>query len=541
MPALSLNTIGAKPTTKPLTKPLAQTIKPAQNPTAQPMGGGNGNRPQTTYPPQPATDYSGLSKALTTAQSPLQTMTPQPLGGLTAQSPMAKSSTSAQTMSPTMSGGTTMQSPIAKTGAIGQSMTPPTPIGTSMTTPQQTVIGGFNKPTLPGLTMDGSMSSGTTMSLPPANSGMTPGGLGGYINNERYTNQYGADGSGGRETGGGRVGYNTVGGGGLGGTSGGANTQGFGNFDQFRDSALEQAMRSLNPRIDSQNAAFEQMMVSRGIQPGTAQYDAQRRNLDMRNSDLLSQAEYGAQQQGLAAQNQAWNQDYQYDALANALQQTQIGANASMYGSNASANASMYNSDNNLTQAQMANALGYDQLNQRGREFDINDIYRTNQQDINAGLGWAGVDIAQQGQDRADWQANQGADANWWNQITGMMNNAPGVNFTGAGDLVGNTIQAGQNAQNNTNAQNAAIASLLGSGMSMFSDKRLKENIEFVDNVDGVNVYDFDYIDKSIGADRYRGVMAQEIKDSHPDAISEISGFMMVDYSKLPVNMEVVK
>ena len=389
------------------------------------------------------------------------------------------------------------------------------------------------------------MTSAEPLTKPMTNftqmSNQTPGGLNGNINNQAYNKPpYGTEPP--QQTqpwqsasyGGGSVG-------GAFGGNGGA--QGFGNFDQFRDSALEQAMRTLRPEMDSNNSAFEQMMVSRGIDPSNEQYQSQRSSLDRRNNDMLNQATYGAQQQGLAAQNQAFNQDYQYDALANALSQARIGANASMANANTSANASMYNSDNNLAASQMANSLGYDRLNQQGREFDINDIFRTNQQDINAGLGWGNLDLQQQSQNLQNWQANQGAQNNWWNQISGMMNNAPGVNFNPTGDFVGNTMRAGQNQQNNTNQANAALATLLGGGASMipWSDKRLKENIEFVETINGVNVYDFDYIDKSLGADRYRGVIAQEVKETHPEAISEISGFMMVDYSKLPINMSVIE
>ena len=44
------------------------------------------------------------------------------------------------------------------------------------------------------------------------------------------------------------------------------------------------------------------------------------------------------------------------------------------------------------------------------------------------------------------------------------------------------------------------------------SDIRLKENIELIGKSNlGINIYEFDYIDKSYGDGRYRGVMAQEV------------------------------
>lgn len=399
--------------------------------------------------------------------------------------------------------------------------------------PTTALAGGLSSGSAPSFGRN--VQPSTNLMLPtaePTTMQTTPGGLIGNVNNNRYGDQSGFNGRGGDGRSHGQYGFNYTSGNNGGG--GGASTGGMSNFDQFRDSALEQAMRQLNPRIDSQNDQFEQMMVSRGIQPGTAQYDAQRANLDRRNNDLLAQANYGAQQQGLAAQQQDWNQGYQYDALANALNQSRLGAQASMYGSDASANASMHN-------AGLANALGMNRLNQQSREFDVNDIFRNQQLDLQGALGFGNLDLAQQGQDLQNWQANQGANNNWWNQITGMMNNAPGVNFNPAQNYVGNQIQGGENQQNNTNQQNASIANLIGLGASMIpSDKRLKENIELVDNIDGVNVYEFDYIDKSIGADRYRGVMAQEIEKEYPDAVVEYSGFKMVDYNQLPVDMEII-
>ena len=418
--------------------------------------------------------------------------------------------------------------------------------------PTTALAGGLSSGSAPSFGRN--VQPSTNLMLPtaePTTMQTTPGGLIGSVNNNRYGDQSGFNGRGGDGRSHGQYGFNYTSGNNGGG--GGASTGGMSNFDQFRDSALEQAMRQLNPQIDSQNDQFEQMMVSRGIQPGTAQYDAQRANLDRRNNDLLAQANYGAQQQGLAAQQQDWNQGYQYDALANALNQSRLGAQASMYGSDASANASMHN-------AGLANALGMNRLNQQSREFDINDIYRTQQQDISAALGFGNLDIQQQGQDRQNFLVNQGAQNQWWNNNAGLLNMAPGANFNQTGDnSVGNQIAAGQNMNQNNANNNAAWANIGGavaqnwpwgggasggSGGGSFggwSDKRLKENIVYTDTVDGVRYYDFDYIDKTLGADRYNGVMAQEIMKTHSDAIIQFGDYYMVNYSKLPRDMKVIE
>tara|TARA_R100000234_G_scaffold11947_1_gene6622 strand:+ start:2438 stop:2929 length:492 start_codon:yes stop_codon:yes gene_type:complete len=68
------------------------------------------------------------------------------------------------------------------------------------------------------------------------------------------------------------------------------------------------------------------------------------------------------------------------------------------------------------------------------------------------------------------------------------------------------------------------------------SDRVLKENIDLVGKSNsGINIYEFDYKDKSYGEGRYRGVMAQEV----PNASSTGNdGYLEVDYSKIDVDFK---
>ena len=74
----------------------------------------------------------------------------------------------------------------------------------------------------------------------------------------------------------------------------------------------------------------------------------------------------------------------------------------------------------------------------------------------------------------------------------------------------------------------------------MASDVRLKENIIKVGNSpSGINIYEWNYIGKP---QRYRGVMAQEILERHPEAVAlQPDGYMSVYYGKIDVNMEMIK
>ena len=78
-----------------------------------------------------------------------------------------------------------------------------------------------------------------------------------------------------------------------------------------------------------------------------------------------------------------------------------------------------------------------------------------------------------------------------------------------------------------------------GSGMAFgnedlgqyFSDRRLKTNISRVGTrPDGLGVYEFEYV---WGGPRHRGLMAQEVRELYPDAVSERDGYLMVDYRKV--------
>ena len=98
------------------------------------------------------------------------------------------------------------------------------------------------------------------------------------------------------------------------------------------------------------------------------------------------------------------------------------------------------------------------------------------------------------------------------------------------------------NAQQNAANKNAMIGAIIGGLGSLgggalagiFSDKRLKENIEFIENIDGINIYKFDYINGEKGQ---IGVIAQELLETpYKNAVLEDkSGYYKVDYDKLPI------
>lgn len=134
-------------------------------------------------------------------------------------------------------------------------------------------------------------------------------------------------------------------------------------------------------------------------------------------------------------------------------------------------------------------------------------------------------------------------------------------NYQGAGQvdyagLVNNQYQ-GQLANYNAKVagNNSMMSGLFGLGASLggsflgskagskavaslFSDERLKENIEDAGIENGHKVYKFNYK----GDDKqYVGVMAQDVLEKNPDAVVyDDSGFMKVNYTKIGVNFREV-
>ncbi len=335
------------------------------------------------------------------------------------------------------------------------------------------------------------------------------------------------------------------------------------SFRQFGDQYYNHTMGRMRGDIEDRNSQLAQSLVNRGLQPGTEAYNSEMARMDQRNNDLMSATALGAEQLGLQAQNQYfgqemsnnqydlaqnqqnWGQESFYDQLQNALNQTQIGADAQIgsarIGAAGAGNVANINNQGQNYRANLANALGLNQLNENARQFDNNNILQSQGMDQNYMLGLMGQYNNMMNTGINQFNAQNNANNQWWNQAGGWANNAPGVNFTPNGSYTSDQLNAQNTRVNALGQDNSMLASLLGGGLSMIpSDRRVKENIELVDNIEGINVYEFDYINKAMGSGRYRGVMAQEIEKDYPEAIIHTPEFMMVDYNKLPVNCEVV-
>lgn len=97
----------------------------------------------------------------------------------------------------------------------------------------------------------------------------------------------------------------------------------------------------------------------------------------------------------------------------------------------------------------------------------------------------------------------------------------------------------GKNKGGGGKADKLALAGQIAKGAALMSDINLKENISHVGVENGFNIYEYNY--KNDPSSRYRGVMAQEVALSRPDAVAYSNGYLGVYYDKIGLTMEKIK
>jgi hypothetical protein len=126
---------------------------------------------------------------------------------------------------------------------------------------------------------------------------------------------------------------------------------------------------------------------------------------------------------------------------------------------------------------------------------------------------------------RQQWDTQVGAPQNQFNNYLSALAGAPG--------------QGGQTSSYSPGKMDfLGMGTQLGAAALMGSDVRLKENIQKVATVNGINLYSWDWNEdgkSNFPGQKPFGVLAQEIAETRPEAIVEnADGWLMVDYAKLP-------
>jgi hypothetical protein len=113
----------------------------------------------------------------------------------------------------------------------------------------------------------------------------------------------------------------------------------------------------------------------------------------------------------------------------------------------------------------------------------------------------------------------------------------------GAPDVMGAIYQNYAGQQQAAAQRGSALGNVLGTAGQigaaylMRSDRRLKENIIPVGEQNGFTLYEFNYTGEP---QRYRGVMAQEVIETRPDAVTLVDGYLAVDYGAIGLTMEAI-
>jgi len=285
--------------------------------------------------------------------------------------------------------------------------------------------------------------------------------------------------------------------------------------------AAAKSKAGISADIDRQVKSNEQMRAAA---------ESQLQQSQLAQGNLASQFDLGQQQFNVGASNEAakfgaaaQNQAAQFGASA-ANQAAQFGAAAQNQAAQFGANAknqfaqSRFGAENAMNQF---NAGANNQFAQS--QFGADN----NMSQFNAG---AQNQFA---------MANQSAANNMAQFRAQGMSDIQESQYTQQSDLF--DIAAGRKAAGD-NARKQATNDLIGGigGVaSLFSDRRAKNNIKLIGkSKSGLNIYSFNYKDKSNGKGTYQGVMSDEIPSDavfkHPD------GFDRVDYNKLDVEFKLI-
>lgn len=273
------------------------------------------------------------------------------------------------------------------------------------------------------------------------------------------------------------------------------------DFSADKQAVQDAMMSRLQPGIDQDRAALEQKLADQGIQLGTSAYQAAMRNFDQgvndqRTSVLLSAGQEQSRLAGLAQQQASFGNTAKQQMYQN--QNTATSGNNALQDQLTNAQLAQFNAAN--TQRQQALNERYEE-----RSAPINEI--------SALMSGGQVSKPQFG----------------GSQIQGI----PTVDYAGlVQQKYANDVGAYNTALQQSNGFLGGLASLITAPFKL-SDERAKTDIEKVGRSNGLNLYEYRYIDEPDDAPKRLGLLAQEVKKKKPSAVKKTpSGLLAVNYEK---------
>lgn len=287
---------------------------------------------------------------------------------------------------------------------------------------------------------------------------------------------------------------------------------------QSTNTATEAILSRVNPDLDRQYEALRNQLANQGITQGSAAWNNAMGEFGRQRNDAVTQAGLQGINLGMQQQGQTYNQQTQNRTLAAALQAQNFGQMNQNRQQEAALQDQQYGQMNMSRQLQAAlQAQQFGQQNAlRGSSMQEQAFLRSLPlNELNALRSGSQVEMP---------------------QFPGYAQQATtgGTDYTGAAQ---NTYQSQMAANNAAAAGQSNMMSglfglgqmgLMGYGMGMFSDRRLKKNIQRVGKAEnGLNIYAYQYI---WGGPTMLGYMADEVEKVAPDAVTTVGGLKMVNY-----------
>ncbi|MBC9904761.1 tail fiber domain-containing protein [Achromobacter xylosoxidans] len=268
------------------------------------------------------------------------------------------------------------------------------------------------------------------------------------------------------------------------------------------NTATDAILSRVNPELDRQYESLRNQLANQGIAQGSAAWNNAMSSFGQQRNDAVTQAglqgiNLGMQQQGLT-----YNQQTQNRAMAAALQGQQFAQQNGLRTQEAGLQNQQFSQANQARQQALQEQAFL-------RNLPLNELNAL----------------------RSGSQVQMPEFPGYSQQAT-----TSGPDYTGAAQ---NTYQSQLGASNAQNAGNSNMMSglfglgqlgMMGYGMGMFSDRRLKRNIKrLATSIKGLGIYSFDYI---FGGSMI-GYMADEVERVSPGAVREIGGLKIVNYAEV--------
>lgn len=254
--------------------------------------------------------------------------------------------------------------------------------------------------------------------------------------------------------------------------------------NQATNTATQALLSRINPELDRQQESLRTQLANQGIAQGSAAWNNAMGSFGQQRNDAVTQAGLQGINLGMQQQGQTYNQQTQNRQLAAALQGQQFGQQNQLRGTALQEQAYLRN-------------LPINELNalRSGSQVQMPEFPGYTQQATTSGPDYLG---AAQNTYQSQLGASNAQSAGNANMMSGLF---------GLGQM-----------------------GMMGYGMGLFSDRRLKKNIKRIGtDSKGLGVYSFEYI---FGGGML-GYMADEVEKVSPAAVREVGGLKIVNYAEV--------